>query len=137
MGRRNALLTITSAEMFVKEYFIECPAGYYGDNCSFPCPALSYGSGCAEQCSCSSESCHHVYGCNINTESHERYDEQRNFSEPYNQPIHEVCDCSNTSCPSLHGCITKALMVLLIYYYWNPIYPMKHLQSISLRTRAH
>ena len=53
--------------MIYKEYFIECPAGYYGDNCSFPCPALSYGSGCAEQCSCSSESCHHVYGCNINT----------------------------------------------------------------------
>ena len=53
--------------MIYKEYFIECPPGYYGDNCSFPCPALSYGSGCVEQCSCSSESCHHVYGCNINT----------------------------------------------------------------------
>ncbi|XP_078339484.1 uncharacterized protein LOC111108071 [Crassostrea virginica] len=43
----------------------ECPAGYYGVNCSFPCPPTTYGSNCAEQCSCSSTSCHHVYGCKV------------------------------------------------------------------------
>ena len=46
-------------------YFIACPAGYYGDNCSLPCPPRTYEGNCAEQCSCSSTSCHHVYGCNV------------------------------------------------------------------------
>ncbi|XP_078341640.1 uncharacterized protein LOC111108070 isoform X2 [Crassostrea virginica] len=85
----------------------DCPVGYYGDNCSFSCPAPTYGNGCAETCFCSNTSCHHVYGCNLTTESRERYDEQRNCSEPCNQLNHEVCNCSNTSCHSLHGCITN------------------------------
>ena len=44
--------------------FIECPAGYYKENCSLPCPPPTYGHNCAEECSCSRASCHHVYGCN-------------------------------------------------------------------------
>lgn len=53
--------------MIYKKYFIECPVGYYGDNCSLHCPPLTYGNHCAEYCSCSSTLCHHVYGCNIKT----------------------------------------------------------------------
>ena len=51
--------------MIYKEYFIECPVGYYRDNCSLPCPPTTYGIYCAEHCSCSSTSCHHVYGCTV------------------------------------------------------------------------
>ena len=47
-----------------KVWFIECPVGYYGVDCSVPCPLPTYGRFCAEHCSCSSASCHHVYGCN-------------------------------------------------------------------------
>ena len=47
--------------------FIDCPVGYYGDNCSFSCPAPTDGNGCAETCSCSNASCHQVYGCNLTT----------------------------------------------------------------------
>ena len=47
--------------------FIDCPVGYYGDNCSFSCPVPTDGNGCAETCSCSNASCHHVYGCNLTT----------------------------------------------------------------------
>nr|XP_034304594.1 uncharacterized protein LOC117682008 [Crassostrea gigas] len=39
----------------------ECPAGYYGDNCSVVCPSPKYGILCAQQCDCLP--CHHVYGC--------------------------------------------------------------------------
>ncbi|XP_052679434.1 uncharacterized protein LOC128160192 isoform X1 [Crassostrea angulata] len=39
----------------------ECPAGFFGTNCSAECPALYYGIGCLQNCDCSP--CHHVYGC--------------------------------------------------------------------------
>ena len=46
-------------------YFLECPAGYYGVNCSIHCSPQTYGINCDKECSCSSASCHHVYGCNV------------------------------------------------------------------------
>ncbi|XP_052677345.1 protein draper-like [Crassostrea angulata] len=42
---------------------IECPAGYYNDNCSDVCPAPLYGLLCAQKCDC--VPCHHVYGCSL------------------------------------------------------------------------
>ncbi|XP_052677353.1 uncharacterized protein LOC128158524 [Crassostrea angulata] len=39
----------------------ECPAGYYGDNCTVVCPPSSYGTLCLHKCDCLP--CHHVYGC--------------------------------------------------------------------------
>ena len=53
--------------MTYKLTFIDCPVGYYGDNCSFSCPATKYGNGCAETCACTNASCHHIYGCNMTT----------------------------------------------------------------------
>lgn len=43
--------------------FVECPAGYFGFNCSLECNAPSYGLGCVERCKC--DPCHHVYGCDL------------------------------------------------------------------------
>nr|XP_022296798.1 platelet endothelial aggregation receptor 1-like isoform X3 [Crassostrea virginica] len=48
-----------------KKPYIECPAGYFGDNCSSSCPPPTYGDGCAEHCSCSHASCHHIFGCSV------------------------------------------------------------------------
>nr|XP_034304590.1 multiple epidermal growth factor-like domains protein 10 isoform X2 [Crassostrea gigas] len=39
----------------------ECPAGYYGDNCSAVCPPSHYGIRCVQKCDCLP--CHRVYGC--------------------------------------------------------------------------
>lgn len=50
-------------------YLIECPAGFLGDNCSISCPYPSYGTLCNQMCGCSKSSCHHVFGCSINTSS--------------------------------------------------------------------
>lgn len=41
--------------------YVECPAGYYNDNCSDICPLSYYGPRCAQKCDCLP--CHHVYGC--------------------------------------------------------------------------
>lgn len=41
--------------------YIDCPVGYYGDNCSEICPTPHYGLKCGKQCDCLS--CHHIYGC--------------------------------------------------------------------------
>lgn len=43
--------------------YVECPAGYYNDNCSDVCPAPLYGLLCAQKCDC--VPCHHVYGCSL------------------------------------------------------------------------
>ena len=45
------------------EYFIECPNGTYGTNCTNICPPSTYGRFCAGKCNCSNSLCHHVYGC--------------------------------------------------------------------------
>lgn len=44
-------------------FFLACPAGYFGWNCSNVCNSPHYGIGCAERCEC--DPCHHVYGCNL------------------------------------------------------------------------
>nr|XP_034307811.1 uncharacterized protein LOC105323993 [Crassostrea gigas] len=43
------------------DYCIECPAGYFGVNCTNICPPLYYGIMCLQKCDCST--CHHVQGC--------------------------------------------------------------------------
>lgn len=45
-------------------YFIGCPAGFCGDNCTTSCPYPSYGAFCNETCDCLKLSCHHIHGCN-------------------------------------------------------------------------
>lgn len=41
--------------------FVECPAGFYGKNCSILCPPPSYGCSCAKTCDC--PVCHYIVGC--------------------------------------------------------------------------
>lgn len=50
-------------------FFIECHAGFLGDNCSISCPYPSYGKLCNQMCGCSKSSCHHIYGCSFTTSS--------------------------------------------------------------------
>lgn len=42
-------------------FYVACPIGYYGKNCSHPCPSGAYGPGCRQICNCSN--CHPVHGC--------------------------------------------------------------------------
>ncbi|XP_052680082.1 uncharacterized protein LOC128160794 [Crassostrea angulata] len=44
----------------------DCPAGYFGLNCSDMCTQPSYGFLCNQVCNCSA--CHHIFGCNLTTE---------------------------------------------------------------------
>ncbi|XP_034308401.2 uncharacterized protein [Magallana gigas] len=44
----------------------DCPAGYFGHNCSDMCTEPSYGIQCGQKCNCSA--CHHIFGCNLTTE---------------------------------------------------------------------
>lgn len=43
-------------------YFIDCPIGYFGKNCSEKCSPPGYGELCSQTCDC--VSCHHIFGCN-------------------------------------------------------------------------
>ncbi|XP_078309703.1 uncharacterized protein LOC144618057 [Crassostrea virginica] len=47
----------------------ECPAGFFGKNCSSLCSYPNYGILCKEECGCSNSSCHHAYGCKTTTVS--------------------------------------------------------------------
>lgn len=40
---------------------VECPAGYFGQNCSDRCPWPTYGSWCNQTCACAT--CDHILGC--------------------------------------------------------------------------
>lgn len=46
---------------------VECPAGYFGKNCSILCIPPDYGCSCTQQCSC--PVCHHIVGCIFTTKS--------------------------------------------------------------------
>lgn len=50
-------------ELQAIKYFIECPNGTYGQNCTQICQPSFYGKLCSEKCDCTNSSCHHVYGC--------------------------------------------------------------------------
>lgn len=39
--------------LFFNIFFIECPAGTFGDNCSTMCPDNYFGRFCDEECHCS------------------------------------------------------------------------------------
>lgn len=54
---------VCSAIFFYYFFFLACPAGYFGWNCSNECNSPNYGIGCVERCEC--DPCHHVYGCNL------------------------------------------------------------------------
>lgn len=45
--------------------FVECPIGYFGQNCSDICPWPTYGALCSKVCEC--QPCNHEDGC-ISTE---------------------------------------------------------------------
>uniref|UniRef100_A0A8W8LX44 Uncharacterized protein n=1 Tax=Magallana gigas TaxID=29159 RepID=A0A8W8LX44_MAGGI len=45
----------------------ECPAWYFGKNCSMQCIPPDYGCSCTQQCSC--PVCHHILGCIFTTKS--------------------------------------------------------------------
>lgn len=47
----------------VNIFFLECPAGYFGLNCSQTCVFPSYGINCSEICNIHCLICHHVQGC--------------------------------------------------------------------------
>lgn len=40
---------------------VECPAGYFGQNCSDRCPWPTYGGWCNQTCACAT--CDHILGC--------------------------------------------------------------------------
>lgn len=44
-------------------FFLGCPSGYYGSNCSNSCRYPSYGVECQEECHCLKKACDHVIGC--------------------------------------------------------------------------
>nr|XP_034307274.1 uncharacterized protein LOC117682853 isoform X2 [Crassostrea gigas] len=44
----------------------DCPAGYFGHNCSDMCTQPSYGIQCGQKCNCTA--CHHIFGCYLTTE---------------------------------------------------------------------
>lgn len=43
--------------------FIECPPGYFGENCSEMCEHPTFGKGCAHQCSCEKHLSNFMHGC--------------------------------------------------------------------------
>lgn len=43
--------------------FLECPIGYYRDNCSEKCNPPTYGEECQYICGCPNDECHFVFGC--------------------------------------------------------------------------
>lgn len=47
---------------------LECPAGYFGDNCTDICLSSYYGRYCVQKCKCIP--CHHIYGCVFSTLKH-------------------------------------------------------------------
>ena len=49
------------------DLFLDCSAGFFGDNCSESCPFPQYGLLCNETCDCSNSSCHQIYGCRTTT----------------------------------------------------------------------
>lgn len=55
-------------------FFIDCPAGFYGTNCSEVCPTPYYGNGCIKKCECSP--CHHIHGCISLTTMHGKHAKQ-------------------------------------------------------------
>lgn len=42
---------------------LECPVGYYFNNCSKVCSPPSYGDGCQSVCKCPFKDCHFATGC--------------------------------------------------------------------------
>lgn len=44
-------------------FVIECPVGYYSENCSEKCMYPSYGEECQGECHCSQPMCNFITGC--------------------------------------------------------------------------
>lgn len=54
------MLTEDISELFL----IDCPIGYFGNNCSSPCRYPNYGKECQHNCShCGNETCNSTFGC--------------------------------------------------------------------------
>ncbi|XP_052679505.1 multiple epidermal growth factor-like domains protein 10 [Crassostrea angulata] len=65
---RNITTELVSKNCLINEYkdgnnCKECPAGYFGLNCSQTCVLPSYGIACSERCNTSCLLCHHIKGC--------------------------------------------------------------------------
>uniref|UniRef100_A0A8W8M0P6 Uncharacterized protein n=1 Tax=Magallana gigas TaxID=29159 RepID=A0A8W8M0P6_MAGGI len=59
-------MTIINKSCIRPVKFVDCPAGYFGHNCSDMCTQPSYGIQCGQKCNCTA--CHHIFGCNLTTE---------------------------------------------------------------------
>lgn len=47
-------------------FFIDCPIGYFRNNCSSPCRYPNYGKDCQQDCShCKEDACNSTFGCPI------------------------------------------------------------------------
>lgn len=73
---QNITTKIVSNNCLLNEYkdgntCKECPAGYFGLNCSQTCVLPSYGIACSETCNITCLICHHVQGCISSLESTE------------------------------------------------------------------
>lgn len=71
--------------------FVECPVGYFGQNCSVICSWPNYGALCSKVCEC--QPCHHAYGCNLTKETTGSINEvtQSTFSLQIHWNINLVC----------------------------------------------
>lgn len=74
------IMYITILNSLKRIFLLECPAGYYGTNCSKVCLASYYGIRCVTKCECSP--CHHVYGCMLMTTDKMQHGIQANSIEP-------------------------------------------------------
>lgn len=46
-------------------YFVHCPSGYFGINCSEKCEPPSYGFICCHVCAPDCQKRHHIAGCTL------------------------------------------------------------------------
>lgn len=66
--QQNTFRFICYHPMFVKFnmlslFFLECPIGYYFNNCSKVCSPPNYGESCQSVCRCPYKDCHFATGC--------------------------------------------------------------------------
>nr|XP_034305636.1 multiple epidermal growth factor-like domains protein 10 [Crassostrea gigas] len=89
----------------------ECPAGYFGYNCSMECDFPNYGIACSKICNCSS--CHHALGCISSSFSSSESTEKGKVTKSTGNRIFLTQD--NLIILLIGGTITLGLLVLIFY----------------------
>lgn len=69
---------------YLRIHFLECPAGYFGNNCSKLCIPPAYGCSCTQRCDC--PICHYIVGC-IFTPKSTITDPGNNWTDNYHWSI--------------------------------------------------